>query len=105
MPPPMCGRRRRARRFDCCSLARHATRPDLAVEQRLALGVEEGRLPLAATVSLALDQGETEAMIGAAVAHLGAADLLPREIAVDLAGEQRAAGAEHELGAALVGKA
>ena len=83
------------------SIAGDFARPDLAAEQPRAGGIVEGRAP---AVRGALEGGEAEAMVRAAVAHPGAADLLAGEIALDLARQHRAAGAEHELRAALVGE-
>src|SRR5215470_10572247 len=93
MPRPMSARRRRARdseRRVTWLVARHVARSDLAGEQRAA-----GRIAERGVRALrgGLDHGEAEAVVGAAVAHRGAADLQPCEIALDLAGEQRAAGA------------
>ncbi len=77
---------------------------DCTAEQLRAAGVAKGGGP-ALAVPRGLEHGEAEAVVGTAIGHPAARDRLAAEIVLDLAGEQCAAGAEHELRAALVGEA
>src|SRR5262245_41153480 len=104
-PLRISARRRTARRSDSDSIARQFARPDLAPEQWPARQIAKRRVPLAAALALASKHGVAEAVIGAAVAHRGAANRPAGKVALDPAAQQRASGAEHELRAALVGKA
>ena len=77
---------------------------DVTAEQLRAAGVAKGGGPGLA-VPRGLEHCEAEAVVGTAIRHPAARDRLAAEIVLDLAGEQRAAGAEHELRAALVREA